>query len=299
MRAPWLDRAGRFSWLKAATLALCALPAAYLGLTWALVGLGPRPLNTATHETGAWAIRFVLITLAVTPARHVFDWPRLINIRRMLGLTALAYALLHFSLYVVDQNFILINVAFEIATRIYLAIGFVALAGLIVLGATSTDAAIKRLGQKWVKLHRLIYLIAAVALVHDFMQTKLDVTKAVFLSGYYCWLMGFRLARPRVSAIGPGVLAALALAAAIGTALVEVGWYGLMTGVSPARVLAANFDFSFEFRPAWWVLAAGLVVLVLQLMWRAIAPKGRTQKPPQTSRLEPASLPSRSSVSNS
>ncbi|MFO1185175.1 MAG: protein-methionine-sulfoxide reductase heme-binding subunit MsrQ [Bauldia sp.] len=297
LQPPWLDRAGRFSWLKAATLALCCLPALKLAAVWIVWGLGPRPLNAATHETGDWAVRFILITLAVTPARFLFEWPRLIVVRRLLGLTAFAYALIHFSLYIVDQNFNPLVVVAEIASRIYLTIGFAALAGLAALAATSTDAAIKRLGQRWNTLHRLVYIIAALALIHDFMQTKLDVTTAVFLSGYFAWLMGYRALRHWRFTIGPPLLLALAVVAGLATALFEVGWYSLTTGRQPLRLLAAQFDFSFEYRPAWWVLAAGIGVLVCSVVWRAIAP-GRSGRPSQARGHRRATVPSETPASN-
>ena len=279
MRAPWLDRAGRFSGLKAATLVLVALPAILLAFQWTVFGLGPRPIREATHDTGDWAIRLVMITLAVTPFRRILDWSRLINIRRMLGLAALGYASGHLFLYFVDQNFELPTIVSEIAIRIYLTIGFAALVGLVALGVTSTDAAIKRLGRKWVTLHKLIYVIAALALVHDYLQTKLDVTKAVLLTGYYFWLMGFRIFRRFEPNAGPIFLAALAVGATAATAVVEAFWYAISTGVDPTRVLLADLDFSFEIRPAWWVLGAGLAVLLLQLVWRIFAPKKGRRKP--------------------
>jgi sulfoxide reductase heme-binding subunit YedZ len=274
-RFPWVDRAGRFSWLKAITFVAILLPGIYIAIVWATVGWGPRPINTVIHEIGKWAVRFLLLALAVTPARRILDWPRLINIRRMLGLAALGYALIHFALYIIDLNFDLAKVASEIALRIYLTIGFTALLGLSVMGITSTDGWIKRLGKRWNTLHRIVYPVAALALLHHFMQAKITVDTAVLMTGFFLWLMGYRLLRIWVSAPGAIWLTALAIAAAVATAAVEIAWYAVATGVPPGRVFAANFDFSFTVRPAWWVLAAGLGVVALYLVRPVFPARGR------------------------
>jgi sulfoxide reductase heme-binding subunit YedZ len=274
-RMPWEDRAGRFSWLKAVTFVAILLPGIYIAVVWATAGWGPRPVNTVIHEIGKWAVRFLLIALAVTPARRILDWPRLINIRRMLGLAALGYVLVHFSLYIIDLNFDLGKVASEIVLRIYLTIGFIALLGLSVMGITSTDGWIKRLGKRWNTLHRIVYPVAALALLHHFMQAKVTVDTAVLMTGFFLWLMLYRLLRLRVSAPGAIWLTILAIAAATVTAAIEVAWYGIATGVPPGRVFAANFDFSYTIRPAWWVLAAGLTVVALYLARPVFPARGK------------------------
>ena len=135
---PWNDRAGRLSPLKLATFVLLLMPGLYLAGAFYADALGAKPVTAAIHDSGKWAVRILLFTLAVSPMRRIADWPRLILIRRMLGLAVLAYALIHLGLYIADQNFKLGAVASEIALRLYLTIGFVALVGLVVLGATST-----------------------------------------------------------------------------------------------------------------------------------------------------------------
>ena len=111
---------------------------------------------------------------------------------RSVGLTALAYAVVHFVLYIVDQKFALGTVASEIVSRIYLTIGFVALLAFAVLGATSTDNALKRLGRRWKHIHRLTYPATALGLLHFFMQTKLNVSEPTFVAGLYAWEMLWR-----------------------------------------------------------------------------------------------------------
>ena len=122
---PWTDHAGRFSALKAAVLAFALYPALWLALRWGLADLGPRPLTEAIHRSGDWAVRFLVFSLAVTPARAVLDWPRILLVRRILGVAAAMYALLHLLLYVADQKWNLWTVASEIVLRFYLTVGFV------------------------------------------------------------------------------------------------------------------------------------------------------------------------------
>ena len=263
-RMPWNDRSGRFSALKTATLVLVTLPALWLLYRALFLGLGPRPITEAIHRMGDWTVYFLLITLAVTPARRLFDWGKLILVRRIVGLAALAYILVHLSLYIVDSRLDLGFVAHEILVRIYLTIGFTAILGLVALGVTSTDAMIRRMGAKrWNRLHQLIYFIVPLAILHYYMQSKVDVTQPVLMSGFFFWLMGYRLMARFGFKEGLLPLLVLTGAAALLTAFAEATWYGLATGVGWHRVLVANLDFSYTIRPAWWVFATGLAVTII------------------------------------
>jgi sulfoxide reductase heme-binding subunit YedZ len=257
MMVPWRDRRGRFLPLKAATLAAVCIPGLLTALWWGAGMLGPRTVNEAIHETGLWAIRFFLIALAVTPLRAALDWGRLLLLRRMLGLTALAYAAAHLSLYVVDQNFHLGTVAAEIVHRFYLTIGFVVLLGLIALGATSTDGAIRRMGRWWKRLHRLAYPLAALGLLHYFIQSKANVSEPVFVAGLYVWLMLWRMVPPARQR-HPAALLVLAVLSSVAAAGLEFAWYGIATHISPWRVLAASETLRFGLRPAHYVALATL-----------------------------------------
>ncbi|MBS0559769.1 MAG: sulfoxide reductase heme-binding subunit YedZ [Proteobacteria bacterium] len=260
--APWKDRQGRFSWMKALVLAAAFVPG-LVTVWWATQGqLGGRPVMEAIHQTGLWAVRFLLIALAVSPARAVFDAARVILLRRMLGLTALAYALAHFGLYILYQHGNLATVASEIALRFYLLIGFAALLVLAALGVTSTDAMIRRMGAWWKRLHVLAYPVAAVALLHYFIQTKANVTEAVVFAGFYLWLMGLRLL-PAAWRSSPVALLGLAGAAGLATAGVEFAWYAIATGINPWRVLAASETLRYGLRPAHIVALCGLGVAVV------------------------------------
>ena len=260
--APWKDRQSRFSLMKAIVLGAAFVPGLVTAYWWIDGDLGGRPVTEAIHNTGLWAIRFLMITLAVSPARAVFDQPRLILLRRMLGLTALAYAVAHFSLYVVDQHFSAVAVFSEIIRRFYLLIGFVALTTLIALGVTSTDGMIRRMGVWWKRLHWLAYPVAVLGLLHYFIQTKANVSEAVVFAGIFLWLMGLRLLpvgwRGNLAA-----LLGLAVAASLATVGVEFAWYALATGINPWRVLAVSETLRYGLRPAHIVALGGAVVAML------------------------------------
>ncbi len=256
---PWTDRQGRFSPLKAGTLALAVLPAMVIAYWFLTHQLGPLAVKAALRLMGDWAIRFLVITLALTPLQRLLNWPKIALLRRMLGVTAFAYALTHFMLYIVNVKFDLGFVVSEIIARIYLTIGFVALLGLSLLAATSFDSAIRRLGKKWKLLHRLVYAIAVLGLMHYFIQSKIDVSPATVMAGLFILLMIYRVAIARRMALTPVVLAASAGLAGLLTALTEFAWYGLATGVSPLRIAKANYMFTFGLRPAVIVLLVGLV----------------------------------------
>lgn len=272
---PWRDRAGRLSWLKLATFLCLLAPGLWLAGAYALDALGAKPITALIHATGEWAVRILLLSLAITPLRRIAHLPKLIVIRRMLGLGVLAYALIHLSLYVVDENFVLTKVASEIVLRFYLTIGFVALVGLIVLGTTSTDGMVRRLGPSWHRLHKAVYAIAALALLHHFIQAKIDVSNAVFATGAFGLLMGWRVMHHYGVPTRPLPLAALAVAVWGLTVGIEAAWYGLATNVPAALVLEANLDFSYVVRPAWWVLALGLTLPVLNLVRTWSTSRGR------------------------
>lgn len=291
--APWLDRGGNFSPFKTLVFVLLFLPAldAAYGLATSVSGgaaggvlfSAARPLTIALHEIGDWAIRLLLIALAITPMMRILRRPRLLQVRRMIGVAAFFYVAAHLVLYVADQKFDLLHVASEIALRFYLTIGFVALLGLAVLASTSTDGMIARLGpERWQSLHRWVYPLTAIGLFHYFLQSKINVTQPVLMTGFFWWLMVYRLlglkrlgrfAVARRPAGPPFAwLVGLAVVSAVATALTEILWYAIATNVDPARVFAAHFSFAIMPRPAWWVLAIGLVVAL------ASAVVGRLQK---------------------
>ena len=271
---PWLDRGGRFSSLRLVTFLLVIAPAAWMAFQgWA--GLyGKDPTDAALHEAGPWTVRFLLLTLAVTPARFVLGSTKPIAVRRMLGIAALCYALLHFLLYIATKQYALAVVTSEIVLRFYLTIGFVAVAGLVALGATSTDAMVKRLTPpRWRRLHQWAYPITLLAILHFLIQAKLNISEPTVMAGLFVWLMGVRAMYWTGVAIRPVSLVALAVLCCALTAGIEAGWYGAFTGVPGLRVLAANIDLAAAPRPSWWVAAATLAAAAAA--WFAAPPAPR------------------------
>ena len=266
LKAPWNERNGKLSLVKLVVFLALFAPGIWIGYEWATGMLEPKPVTEAIHATGQWAVRFILLSLLVTPLRRIAQWPKLINLRRMIGVAAFSYAFVHFSLYVVlDQKFALLHVAAEIALRFYLTIGFVALLGLAALAATSTDAMIKRLGAKrWNQLHKLIYFIAALAIFHFYLQSKVDVSEPVLMMGLYFILMLYRGLQKRGWPAWAVALGA-AVAAPIATALLEATWYAIVRHVDFWMVLGANIDFDNDFRPSIYVAATGAALVILHL----------------------------------
>ena len=182
-------------WLKRATFLLCLLPIITLGLRGTHEGLGANPIEFITHSTGDWTLRFLLITLAVTPARRVLGIPSLIRFRRMFGLFAFYYGCLHFLTYVwLDKFFDVQDMWKDVAKRPFITIGFVSLLLMVPLVVTSTAAWIRRLGgTRWQLLHRLVYVIAACGVIHYYWLVKSDVRLPVRYSAILVVLLAYRL----------------------------------------------------------------------------------------------------------
>ena len=180
--------------------------ASLLPLAWLLCGafgwldfsLGADPVKKLEHECGKWALNFLLITLAITPLRHLANLPHLPRLRRMLGLFAFCYALLHFAVYLsLDLEFNFRTLFTDIAKRPYITIGFVALLLLIPLAVTSTNRMMRRLGRRWQKLHRLVYIIAVLGVWHFYWQVKRDIREPLIYAGILAVLLVYRRARSR------------------------------------------------------------------------------------------------------
>lgn len=259
---PWRTPVGRFSWLKLISLLVCVAPMPLITWQWWTGDLGARPVHHAMLETGFWAIRFLILCLAVTPARALFDWPRVVMLRRMLGLTTAFYTIAHIVLYAWDEGFAMGFVLGQMLTVFYLILGTVATVGLIALSVTSTDAAMARLGKRWKLLHRLIYPIALLSLWHFFLTQKVEVGIAMVPAGLFVWLMLWRVSTPgfRRSVLG---IVVLAVASVVITALGEAAWYALNSGINPRLVLAANFS---TMRPSSAVLVGVDLAIVIAIV---------------------------------
>ncbi|HVA14894.1 MAG TPA: protein-methionine-sulfoxide reductase heme-binding subunit MsrQ [Stellaceae bacterium] len=281
-KLPWLDYSGRFSPLKAGVLAALFIPGIWIAASFQLDRLGARPLTEAILEFGLWTIRLIFIALVISPARVALQWPRLLEVRRMVGVAACIYVLIHFSLYVADEAFNIAMVASEIVLRIYLTIGFTALLGVAVLAATSTDGWQRRLGaRRWQKLHRIIYGIGLLAVIHFFLQSKLDEWEPTVMAGIFLWLMGCRLVSWR---LGRGKLplwamAGVSLAAGLLTAIGEAVYFWLAMGAPVALVLQANLSLETGVRPSLVVFGSTAAVALLAAMRAMLWPKKARLRP--------------------
>jgi sulfoxide reductase heme-binding subunit YedZ len=189
---------GKQPWLKVGVFGACLSPLVVLAYQALTHNLGANPIDEITDQTGIWTLRLLLITLAVTPARRLTGWNRLIQLRRMLGLLAFFYGCLHFLTYIwLDQFFVIEDIIADVMERPFITVGFASFALLIPLAVTSTTAMIKRLGGKWwQRLHRLVYAIAIGGVVHYLWLVKADIQQPLLYGGilavllvYRCWDM--------------------------------------------------------------------------------------------------------------
>ena len=180
--------------LRAGTLTLGLAPAVGLAVAAATDGLGANPVEKVTHETGEWALRFLVLSLAVTPLRRVSGWRALTLERRTLGLFAFAYASLHFATYVgLDLAFEWSFLGEDILERPYITVGFATFLILLALACTSTRAAARRLGRRWKPLHRLVYVAGIGAVVHFLWLVKADLREPLVYGAIVAALLGVRL----------------------------------------------------------------------------------------------------------
>jgi sulfoxide reductase heme-binding subunit YedZ len=191
---------GRLIAAKALVHALCLVPLAILSWQfWDVYrtgsdALGADPVAEIEHRLGIWALRFLLIALAVTPLRQLTGQPVLIRFRRMLGLYAFAYATLHLVAYLVlDLRGYWLQIFEEIVKRPYITVGFAAWLLLVPLAVTSTTGWIRRLGKRWAVLHKLVYAIAVLAVLHFWWLVKSDIREPALYAGILAVLLGWRL----------------------------------------------------------------------------------------------------------
>ncbi len=173
---------------------LALLPGILLGWNAWQDNLGANPIETITHQTGDWTLRFLLITLSISTLRRWMGWGQLIRLRRMLGLYAFFYATLHLFTYLwLDQFFWWEEILADILKRPFITVGMLAFVLLIPLAVTSTNAMIRRLGKNWLKLHKLIYLIALLGVLHFWWLVKADVREPFIYMAILALLLGERI----------------------------------------------------------------------------------------------------------
>ena len=158
--------------------------------------LGPDPAQALSIETGEWTLRFLLLTLAITPFRQIFRMVEIARLRRMIGLFAFFYASIHFLSW---MAFILVfrwlAIAEELVERPYITVGFLAYVILFLLGVTSTNSMVRRLGKNWKRLHKFVYAASILAIVHLLWILRTDVTEAVIYGVLLAILLGYRIFR--------------------------------------------------------------------------------------------------------
>ena len=179
---------------KTIVFSLCLLPLGYLGLGIYREDLGPNPVEYLTHETGAWALRLLLVTLAVTPLRRFTGWRRPILLRRMLGLFAFFYACLHLLIWLwLDRELVWSSMLEDILKRPYITVGFTAFMILLALAVTSNSFSMQRLGRRWKQLHRWVYGAAALGILHFIWLVKADLLQPMIYLAVFLLLMAARL----------------------------------------------------------------------------------------------------------
>jgi methionine sulfoxide reductase heme-binding subunit len=171
------------------------IPLALLAIDWYRNALGANPIEFFLRTTGVMALVFLLITLSITPLRKMFGWNSLIKFRRMLGLYAFFYALIHLVTYsIFDKSLDVRAIVSDIGQRPFIAVGMLAFALLVPLAVTSTNGMVKRLGGKnWARLHKLTYLIAILGVIHFWMIVKSDVFYPALFGLALAMLLGYRL----------------------------------------------------------------------------------------------------------
>jgi sulfoxide reductase heme-binding subunit YedZ len=186
-----------YRWTKPVVFLSCLLPFAILlasAFSLAGLGLGANPIEELLHELGRWGLKFLLLTLTITPLRRLTGWNWMLGYRRMLGLFAFFYIVLHFTVYaILDQSLDMPAIVEDVLKRPYITLGMAGLLMLIPLAATSTRAMMRRLGKRWQKLHRLVYVIAIVGVWHFYWQVKLDTLEPTFYALILAGLLGFRV----------------------------------------------------------------------------------------------------------
>lgn len=181
--------------LKCLVFVAALAPAAWLVYGVLADALGANPVETITNTTGIWTLRLLVVTLAITPIRWLTGWNRIIQYRRMLGLFAFFYGTLHFLTYfILDHSLMFDGVWDDVVKRPYITAGFTAFVLMIPLAITSTQGWIRRMGgRRWNLLHKLIYVSAALGVLHYFWKVKLDATNPLLYAALVAALLAARV----------------------------------------------------------------------------------------------------------
>ncbi len=188
-----MQRRGNESRIQGIAVVLAVLPGAVLALRFAIEGIGADPIKELTRTTGDWALRFVFVSLAITPLRRFSGWRFLAPLRRSFGLAGFAYAVAHMLTWLIlDLGLDPAAIAEDLTERPYVMVGMTSFLILTALALTSTRRAMKRLGRRWVTLHRAVYVAAPLAVVHHFWLIKADYRPALVHAAILSALFGAR-----------------------------------------------------------------------------------------------------------
>jgi sulfoxide reductase heme-binding subunit YedZ len=216
----------------------------------------------------------LLLALAITPVVTILRWGGLIIVRRMIGVTALAYTIAHIVIYFALRLWNFTSIAHEMVTRVSLILATVATLGLIALGATSLDAVVERMGASgWQRLHNIVYVTAALALIHYLLSPGIFPDQYL-TCGLFFWLMAWRLLARRRLGNDVWALAALAVVSSLFTALLEALWIWTYHGYEPLGTLANNLSLELGVAAAWKVLLLGLTVSLAAALRQAYERRG-------------------------
>jgi sulfoxide reductase heme-binding subunit YedZ len=186
----------KISFLKIAAFGVCLIPFGQLLYNGYQGDLGANPIETITRFTGSWALIILFASLSITPLRRLTGWTDLIKFRRMLGLFAFFYVLLHFSTFLVlDHFFDFDRIGKDIVKRPYVTVGFTGFILMIPLAITSTAKMIRRLGKRWQQLHRLVYLVGIAGVIHFYWLVKSDIRRPAQYGAVLAVLLGYRLVK--------------------------------------------------------------------------------------------------------
>jgi sulfoxide reductase heme-binding subunit YedZ len=267
---PWQDRQRRFSPLKAGALALSCAPAVLMvyELAAGQYGILALAFGGLTYWSGVWATAVLFLALAVTPAQRIFRVRALIDGRRIIGVSALVYSIAHLIIYFGLRRWDPAFILNEMTTRLSLIVATLSTVGLIVLGATSIDAAMRRMGSNWQRLHNTVYAIAALAVFHALLSRG-TFPEQYLMSGIFFWLMVWRLLARRGHGSDPKALMLLAVASCLFAMLLEAFRLWLTRGWAPIETLGFNFSLDLGLPPGWEVLALGLTIALAAALRQA------------------------------
>jgi methionine sulfoxide reductase heme-binding subunit len=239
------------------------LPAIRSAYLFGIGDYGVTPLAGLTYWSGVWATVILLMALAVTPAATIFRWPGVLDVRRMIGVTALVYTIAHMVIYFAFRRWDFVVIANDMMTRLTLIVATLSTIGLIVLGATSVDAAVRYMGTKnWQWLHNTIYVISALAILHVVLARG-TYAEQYILTAIFFWLMVWRVLASYGLGTSAMALALLAVLSCLVAAFLEAGFLWSRRGFDVWETLGYNFSLSIldvAYPPSWQVLALGFLV---------------------------------------